>query len=334
MCGEKIRTARFFATAFGSPPRVRGEVIRPFSGRCRPGITPACAGRRVGRKLELLRLWDHPRVCGEKFRTSRRKKNVVGSPPRVRGEGSSLRQTLSRRRITPACAGRRPSRPRLQNIVLDHPRVCGEKNRYLQNIQQLPGSPPRARGEAAPQGGALCRGSPPRARGEVAGQRVHLDAPRITPACAGRSDGAIHFHGLCKDHPRVRGEKNSGRSPLLSTRGSPPRARGEAPTRRSRITAGWITPACAGRRLRARRIWAFLEDHPRVRGEKGPKMSMSPSWAGSPPRARGEVARLQHDRIDEGITPACAGRSCTGRCPRPRSKDHPRVRGEKLQRIL
>ncbi len=33
----------------GSPPRARGEVIRPFSGRCRPRITPACAGRRKRR---------------------------------------------------------------------------------------------------------------------------------------------------------------------------------------------------------------------------------------------------------------------------------------------
>ena len=94
----------------GSPPRVRGEAnsfgVRPAF--CR--ITPACAGRSVISARLRLEVEDHPRVCGEKARTSRRIPRGKGSPPRVRGEALYLSQPVARHRITPACAGRRLKR--------------------------------------------------------------------------------------------------------------------------------------------------------------------------------------------------------------------------------
>src|SRR5262245_59348684 len=50
--------------------------------------------------------------------------------------------------------------------------------------------------------------------------------------------------------------------------------------------------------------------------------------AGSPPRARGAVARLFADHGPVGIIPACAGSSRSTTGLRTRSRDHPRVRGE------
>ena len=55
---------------------------------------------------ELGRPWDHPRVCGEKHSQKCEKGAELGSPPRVRGEGSTLAGGYGAIRITPACAGR------------------------------------------------------------------------------------------------------------------------------------------------------------------------------------------------------------------------------------
>ena len=95
------------------------------------------------------------------------------------------------------------------------------------------------------------------------------------------------------------------------------------------LTEG-ITPACAGRRKKHRRLSARCWDHPRLRGEKSSYAVIRLDALGSPPPARGEVdfylARLPCHRI----TPACAGRRQSGDLVAERDKDHPRLRGEKI----
>ena len=55
-------------------------------------------------------------------------------------------------------------------------------------------------------------------------------------------------------------------------------------------------------------------------------------WEGSPPLARG-TGGTEHSEIrGAGITPACAGNRCTYCHKRLRVEDHPRLRGEQLQR--
>ena len=75
-------------------------------------------------------------------------------------------------------------------------------------------------------------------------------------------------------------------------------------------------------------------DHPCVRGEKPPWVMAVVYGPGSPPRVRGKVVEIGL-RISGGrITPACAGKSEPS-CPRKRrAEDHPRVRGEKLHRLV
>ena len=45
-----------------------------------------------------------------------------------------------------------------------------------------------------------------------------------------------------------------------------------------------------------------------MRGEKSYTMSMANQWLGSPPHARGKVARALVYKGRVGITPACAGK--------------------------
>ena len=114
---------------------------------------------------------------------------------------------------------------------------------------------------------------------------------------------------MCRDHPRVGGEKGSLLVSMYHPGGSPPRGRGKVPR------------------------WGYTlyrhRDHPRVGGEKLEKLVKGALLIGSPPRRRGkEVA-------DEGIggiiriTPAWAGKSQGHRADRGAEQDHPRMGGEK-----
>ena len=107
-------------------------------------------------------------MCGEKSLESIRLKDDLGSPPRVRGKGPAIHTTSV--------------------VEVDHPRVCGEKTSSRPPPPKVPGSPPRVRGKD-PLFANL---------GEM---------PRITPACAGKSQAQLDGFGFTMDHPRVCGEK-------------------------------------------------------------------------------------------------------------------------------
>ena len=128
----------------------------------------------------------------------------------------------------------------------------------------------------------------------------------------------------------MRGEKSLVLSCMVRRLGSPPRARGKDRSIRSDEHPPGITPACAGKRRRPQRWWAFGRDHPRVRGEKSPPLvSCFATW-GSPPRARGKDGDSpsktdggwDHPRVrgGKGKVKAFFDKS---------QRDHPRVRGEK-----
>ena len=168
VCGEKRTAARLPGLRSGSPPRVRGKASGPPRSSGPGGITPACAGKSLRTRCADLTAGDHPRVCGEKAGMGVQHHKRRGSPPRVRGKVFYYPRQSRKKRITPACAGKRQSDRVESKHPLDHPRVCGEKSRL------------RSRG-------SLQRGSPPRVRGKVTCTGSHADALGITPACAGKS---------------------------------------------------------------------------------------------------------------------------------------------------
>ena len=70
-------------------------------------ITPAYAGKSFGSRCGCRFEWDHPRLCGEKFRIFCVKFFNKGSPPPMRGKVSGISSRLYESRITPAYAGKR-----------------------------------------------------------------------------------------------------------------------------------------------------------------------------------------------------------------------------------
>ena len=87
VCGEKCFSEEHPQIRLGSPPRVRGKVSLLAHALRVGGITPACAGKRPKAASISAATLDHPRVCGEKTLRGCERRQLDGSPPRVRGKG-------------------------------------------------------------------------------------------------------------------------------------------------------------------------------------------------------------------------------------------------------
>ena len=236
-----------------------------------------------------------------------------GSPPHARGRRRLSRSRKPHWRITPACAGKTGDARHVGCLGEDHPRMRGEDADSHVVESRIGGSPPHARGRLCVHtlfdgflGGLV--GSPPHARGRRKYPIVsHLSA-RITPACAGKTNGNTGQTRTCWDHPRMRGEDIVLADSKATKTGSPPHARGRhKPLQRPRNSLR-ITPACAGKTCSSACVLLRRWDHPRMRGEDASRPAEMPPVDGSPPHARG---RLGHYGFDI--------RQC---------RDHPRMRGE------
>ena len=127
VCGEKFDNPKIDNSQLGSPPRMRGKGSGFGCCPCRPGITPAYAGKSLLFWHFLPGRWDHPRVCGEKCPAVPLRCVLKGSPPRMRGKGVNPCNQRVAVRITPAYAGKRVMQHPIERGDGDHPRVCGEK---------------------------------------------------------------------------------------------------------------------------------------------------------------------------------------------------------------
>ena len=110
------------------------------------------------------------------------------------------------------------------------------------------------------------------------------------------------------------GEKIRTRRRKHTGRGSPPRGRGKAQTTRKSADGCRITPAWAGKSF-GMLYCSFV-------------------LGGSPPRGRGKVLHSLCGFSASRITPAWAGKSRRHAESRTKSKDHPRVGGEKLKQRM
>ena len=91
-----------------------------------------------------------------------------GSPPHARGKVCMFFKRTINAGITPACAGKSCDIVNQSIDLGDHPRMRGEKDRWLRTVWVREGSPPHARGKVDKAVWAVL-------------------AAGITPACAGKS---------------------------------------------------------------------------------------------------------------------------------------------------
>ena len=106
VCGEKSKYRGICALLPGSPPRMRGKELCPFTTMSAARITPAYAGKSLTIPKLYTRNRDHPRVCGEKEVRHQSRASGIGSPPRMRGKVCCVHSPAPVCGITPAYAGK------------------------------------------------------------------------------------------------------------------------------------------------------------------------------------------------------------------------------------
>ncbi len=239
----------------------------------------------------------------------------------------------------------------VNEAVIMHPRMCGEKIGSLSSLPNFPGSPPHVRGKDSrthslpshdgftpacagkrvimPPHSMLWYGSPPHVRGKDHTEPRTGWAHRFTPACAGKRSSMPVPVLSSWVHPRMCGEKPPVLDGVLNVVGSPPHVRGKVT---KRVPATWrlrFTPACAGKSRKCQPDKLQWPVHPRMCGEKAACCSAAICAAGSPPHVRGKGHRRGSRATCRRFTPACAGKRQP--CARSLSvqRVHPRMCGEK-----
>ena len=66
ICGEKSFPVLAASLPMGSPPHMRGKATLRLHLRHIFGITPAYAGKSSFVTSGIMKIGDHPRICGEK----------------------------------------------------------------------------------------------------------------------------------------------------------------------------------------------------------------------------------------------------------------------------
>ena len=85
VCGEHEEPVQRIPAERGSSPRMRGTRPGCMSSLLVNGIIPAYAGNTKGNFFIDALQEDHPRVCGEHYRSDGEECTELGSSPRMRG---------------------------------------------------------------------------------------------------------------------------------------------------------------------------------------------------------------------------------------------------------
>ena len=111
----------------GSSPRVWGQVAVFVYTQKYKGIIPTRVGTRLLDLLHELFFRDHPHACGDKPLYTITTRQIVGSSPRVWGQGGDIGTTKVLPWIIPTRVG---TRFFLSVCIIpqeDHPHACGDK---------------------------------------------------------------------------------------------------------------------------------------------------------------------------------------------------------------
>ena len=86
---------------------MRGKGVYKKINAFSVGITPAYAGKSIRNQHSPHVPEDHPRLCGEKYKSGQLSISHTGSPPPMRGKVDAPVQRAFFEGITPAYAGKR-----------------------------------------------------------------------------------------------------------------------------------------------------------------------------------------------------------------------------------
>ena len=232
----------------GTSPRMRGKLTRRIARCCTPRNIPAYAGKTLRVWCTKIIAQEHPRVCGENVVGGLTNFIGVGTSPRMRGKQGYLDWRECRTGNIPAYAGKTPQPASPRPAQSEHPRVCGENCRRLQQWGMHDGTSPRMRGKP----------------------RLHLSEPapiRNIPAYAGKTSSVLSQAILIMEHPRVCGENAERMAVPAMVPGTSPRMRGKLHELPDLSFGCGNIPAYAGKTRFLSSQPDTLKEHPRVCGE-------------------------------------------------------------------
>ncbi len=130
-CGERSdATCTRFNTS-GSSPRVRGTHTTALRPKHPLRFIPARAGNAGGSWRRSSPTTVHPRACGERSLSPRKRRIRRGSSPRVRGTPLARGYLDTPNRFIPARAGNATRSWLFGHPESVHPRACGERQPLL-----------------------------------------------------------------------------------------------------------------------------------------------------------------------------------------------------------
>ena len=184
------------------------------------------------------------------------------------------------------------------------------------------------------QSGVCEAGSSPHARGTHSLAEILAGECRFIPACAGNAMRPRRVHSGRTVHPRMRGERRAERGRTGSLGGSSPHARGTQVSGRPDRMAMRFIPACAGNARTPGAGAGTVAVHPRMRGERCPRLPASHDRPGSSPHARGTRRPHLPGSRSHRFIPACAGNAAGYLHSGSPNSVHPRMRGERTSNKL
>ena len=176
-------------------------------------------------------------------------------------------------------------------------------------------------------------GSSPHARGTRADYRRCRSGRRFIPACAGNASPARSGGPRGPVHPRMRGERTTHRIRSAAHGGSSPHARGTRSVFKTVLHRDRFIPACAGNAVSHGIDTLSDAVHPRMRGERQLAVQGEVCRHGSSPHARGTHLNGTHNPEKLRFIPACAGNAARADGRPGLVSVHPRMRGERSNRV-
>ena len=104
-CGDKPTLSSDWKPILGSSPRVWGQDPYTCDVRKIYRIIPTRVGTSLYLTPFLCSLDDHPHACGDKYSVGNKWDSLIGSSPRVWGQGTHRARPLALDRIIPTRVG-------------------------------------------------------------------------------------------------------------------------------------------------------------------------------------------------------------------------------------
>ncbi len=133
----------------GSSPRVWGQGSPYYFFSYLSRIIPTRVGTSTGKTIDLNTLKDHPHACGDKSVFKNNHVCLLGSSPRVWGQGNCKKVRIQKRRIIPTRVGTSLCARETRLYPWDHPHACGDKISGRLPLISTLGSSPRVWGQVA-----------------------------------------------------------------------------------------------------------------------------------------------------------------------------------------